>query len=95
MKICPGLMAGSSARALRAGLSQHCDIVIVADIAAPKIVQAHGSIDPFCRRATRGAEGAGKTLVTDYRFVGPGCATHKLVGWGQPQTPPAPAGAAA
>lgn len=41
----------------------------------------------FCRPAKRGAEGAGKTLVTDYRFAGPGCATRKPVGRGEPQTP--------
>jgi hypothetical protein len=33
--------------------------------------------------------------VTDYGFAVPGYATRKLVGWGNPQTPPAPAGASA
>lgn len=38
---------------------------------------------------------AGKSIVTDYRFAGPGFATRKLVGWGIPQTPRAPDGASA
>lgn len=37
-----------------------------------------------------GAKGASKTVVTDYRFVGPAFGTHKPVGWAGPQTPQAP-----
>lgn len=74
---------------------QHCGGIVIAELSAPEIFLAGGSIDPFCRPAKRGAKGAGKTLVTDYCFVGPGYATHKIVGWGRPQTPPAPAGATA
>lgn len=49
----------------------------------------------LCWPAKRGARGAGKTVVTDYRFGGPGFATPKPVGWAGPQTPQAPEGASA
>lgn len=49
----------------------------------------------LCRLAKPGAMGAGKTLVTDYRFAGPGCATRKPIGWGKPQTPLLARGASA
>lgn len=42
------------------------------------------------RQEGRGAKGARKTVVTDYRFVGPAFGTHKPVGWAGRQTPPAP-----
>lgn len=48
-----------------------------------------------CWPARRGAKGAGKIVVTDYRFGGPGFATPKHVGWAGPQTPQAPEGASA
>lgn len=95
MKVCLERIAEASACAIRAGAPQHCGGIIVADIAAPDMNQSHGSFDPFCRPAERGGKAASKTLVTDYMFAGPGCATHKLVGRGHPWTPPAPAGAAA
>lgn len=41
------------------------------------------------RLKVRGAKGANKTVVTDYRFVGPACGTQKPVGWAGPQTPQA------
>jgi hypothetical protein len=44
-------------------------------------------LSTVCRPPKGGAEGASKTLVTDYRFAGPGSATRKPVGWGEPQTP--------
>ena len=44
----------------------------------------------FCGPAKRDAVGAGKSIVTDYTFVVPGFATHKHVGWGEPQTLSAP-----
>ena len=43
----------------------------------------------FCGPAQRDADGVGKSIVTDYRFVGPAAGTHKHVGWGEPQTPSA------
>jgi len=95
MKVCLALTAEASACAMRAGSPQHCGVVVITAIAAPERFLAHGSTDPFCRPAKRGGKAASKTLVTDYCFAGPGCATHKIVGWGRPQTPPAPAGAAA
>lgn len=95
MKVCLERIAEAFACAMFAGSPQHCGDIIVADIAALHMNTAHGSIDPFCRPAKRGGKAAGKTLVTDYCFAGPGCATHKIVGWGLPQAPPAPAGAAA
>lgn len=56
----------------------------------PRIAADWAQRRPLCRPAQRGAEGAGKTVVTDYRFTGPGYATRKPIGWGEPQTPPAP-----
>ena len=46
-------------------------------------------VSGFCGPAKREAGGAGKSIVTDYTFVVPGFATHKHVGWGEPQTPSA------
>ncbi len=51
--------------------------------------------EPLCRPAQQGAGGAGKILVTDYRFAGPGFATRKLVGRGTPPNPPTPVGVSA
>lgn len=95
MKICLERIAEASACAMPAGSPQHCSGVAAAEFAAFKTYAAHGSSDPCCMPTDRDAKGAHKTIVTDYMFVGSGYATHKLVGWGQLRTPPAPAGAAA
>lgn len=95
MKSCLQLGAEAIACALRAGPPQLCGAVLNAALAAQESFVDRGSSDPFCRPAERGGKAASKTLVTDYRFAGPGYATHKLVGRGHPWTPPAPAGAAA
>lgn len=50
-------------------------------------ISGHQPAKLVCRSAQRGTGGAGKTIVTDYMFAGPGCATRKLVGRGQPQAP--------
>lgn len=94
-KTFPRSFDGDRARTSNEDLRHCCGNVAPAGPAAIKTFPEYGSFDPFCRPAERGGKAASKTLVTDYRFEGPGYATHKLVGRGHPWTPPAPAGAAA
>lgn len=42
---------------------------------------------PICRPTKGGASGASKIIGTDYWFAGPGRATRKPVGRGDPRTP--------
>lgn len=82
-------VAGASFCGITAGPLAHRASVVVAAWASWRKVAGAGR-GPLCRPAQRGAEGAGKSVVTDYRFAGPGYATRKLVGWGGPQTPLSP-----
>lgn len=89
-KSCPGRMAEDPACGLPAGSPAHRAGVIIAEPANHEELTGKAPRRPLYRPAKRGAEGAGKTVVTDYRIAGPGCATRNPVGWGEPQTPLAP-----
>lgn len=85
-------MAGQPVPILR-GAGFVVPIVISTDLFAvgrPIIVLVKWLAASDVRIKVLGAKGASKTVVTDYRFVGPACGTHKPVGWAGPQTPQAP-----
>jgi len=85
-KSLPSLMAGQVA-GLRGGTPPHRADILVAQPSDRKRLAGEVPRWPVCWPVKRGAKGAGKILVTDYRFAGPGFATRKPVGWGGPHTP--------
>lgn len=89
-KPCSGPVAGLSACGVPAASPALRARVILADPADHEPLAGRARRRPLCRPAMRGAEGPGKTVVTDYRIAGPGSATRNPVGWGKPQTPLAP-----
>lgn len=86
----PDHVAGNLVCGLPAGWPTHRVGVTLTDPASHKELPGKRPPRPLFRPAKRGAEGASKTVVTDYRIAGPGCATRNPVGWGAPQTPRAP-----